>query len=407
MAKVLFFFTSSYPFGNGETFIENEIEYLAKAFDKIVIVSNETQNKQIRLLPDNVSTTNLDYELPYHQKVISYLQIFNPIFWQEIKCIRIIYKQKITLPILNTMLQTLQKSNIFRPFINSVIELNTAKNDQIFLYSYWNNDMAYTLSSFKTKKMIVKGFSRMHGWDVYFEANAIGYLPFRKYIFEKLDCVFAISDKGKNYYLNQLPENNNKINVSRLGVKHNGFNPMSETKTMQLLTISNIIPIKNLYVLVDALALLNFDFRWMHIGDGFLHEDLEKYAQQKIPYRFIFMGSISNKEVITFISNKPIDLLMNVSLSEGIPVSIMEAMSFGIPCLAPAVGGIPEIVNDENGFLLDPNPTPEQIAETIMRYYNLSSEQKEIKRQAAYNTWKEKYNAEKNYTNFVNQILSL
>ena len=54
MAKILFFFTSEYPYGSGETFIENEIQYLASRFDKIVIVSNNTKDKQTRVVPENV-----------------------------------------------------------------------------------------------------------------------------------------------------------------------------------------------------------------------------------------------------------------------------------------------------------------------------------------------------------------
>ena len=46
------------------------------------------------------------------------------------------------------------------------------------------------------------------------------------------------------------------------------------------------------------------------------------------------------------------DLFVNMSLSEGIPVSIMEAISFGIPIIATNVGGNAEIVNDETGVLI-------------------------------------------------------
>ena len=45
----------------------------------------------------------------------------------------------------------------------------------------------------------------------------------------------------------------------------------------------------------------------------------------------------------------PVDLFLTVSANEGIPVSIMEAQSFGIPVIATDVGGISEIVNNVNG----------------------------------------------------------
>lgn len=49
-----------------------------------------------------------------------------------------------------------------------------------------------------------------------------------------------------------------------------------------------------------------------------------------------------------------IDLYLNTSLHEGIPMSVLEAMSHGIPVIAPNVGGLKEIVEDGNeGYLVD------------------------------------------------------
>ena len=100
-------------------------------------------------------------------------------------------------------------------------------------------------------------------------------------------------------------------------------------------------------------------------------------------------------------------LLLNVSASEGVPVSIMEAMSFGIPVIATAVGGTPEIVNNNNGYLLNENPSPDEIASKLLEYHYLPEEEKNNKRKAAYEMWKNNYNAEKNYLEFVKSILSL
>ena len=61
--------------------------------------------------------------------------------------------------------------------------------------------------------------------------------------------------------------------------------------------------------------------------------------------RWTLHGQVPNAEVFNTYRSRPTDLFANTSLSEGIPVSIMEAQSCGIPILAPAVGGIPESGN--------------------------------------------------------------
>ena len=59
------------------------------------------------------------------------------------------------------------------------------------------------------------------------------------------------------------------------------------------------------------------------------------------------------------------------------------------------------------GYLLDANPSPQTVASKIEEFYQLSAEQKMNKRKAAYDTWDTKYNAEKNYVQFVDDILAL
>jgi len=87
---------------------------------------------------------------------------------------------------------------------------------------------------------------------------------------------------------------------------------------------------------------------------------------------------------------------------------VMEAMSFGIPVIATAVGGTPEIVKDGcNGFLLQQDPIAEEIAEAIKKYHFLPESEKNLMRENAYKTWDEEYNAEKNSAKFIKIIRGL
>lgn len=67
------------------------------------------------------------------------------------------------------------------------------------------------------------------------------------------------------------------------------------------------------------------------------------------------------------------DVFILPSLSEGLPLSIIEAMAMKKPVIGSMVGGIPELIEDDkNGFLIPPND-PESLADTLLKLYENSS----------------------------------
>jgi glycosyltransferase involved in cell wall biosynthesis len=74
---------------------------------------------------------------------------------------------------------------------------------------------------------------------------------------------------------------------------------------------------------------------------------VERYGLEK---QFILRGFV--EDLSGFYQG--LDLFLNTSLHEGIPLSVLEAMSFGIPILAPNVGGLKEMINDGvEGYLVN------------------------------------------------------
>ena len=61
------------------------------------------------------------------------------------------------------------------------------------------------------------------------------------------------------------------------------------------------------------------------------------------------------------------DVFILPSHNEGLPISILEAMSYGLPVISSPVGGIPEVVGEGNGVLVTPGSDAE-IAKAMMRY---------------------------------------
>lgn len=84
----------------------------------------------------------------------------------------------------------------------------------------------------------------------------------------------------------------------------------------------------------------------------------------------------------------------------------MEAQSAGIPVLATAVGGTTEIVNNENGFLVEKDVNLKEVVSIIQNYLSSTDEEKQRKRNLSYENWKQNYNAETNYNEFVKLLFS-
>lgn len=117
------------------------------------------------------------------------------------------------------------------------------------------------------------------------------------------------------------------------------------------------------------------------------------------------MGFFSNTEVMEFYKTNEYDLFINTSETEGIPVSIMEAMSFGIPVVATDVGGTKEIVIDRyNGRLLKKNFQIRELNDLIFFFLEMNKITYQQYARNAYSFWLKYFNAERNYKKFIRDI---
>jgi glycosyltransferase involved in cell wall biosynthesis len=410
--KTLIFFTSQFPYSTGETFIENEMPFLSAAFEKIIIVSNELSAPQTRNVPGNVQVIRASYEVSTAYKLKTLSKYFGPIIQNELHFIKHKLKLKTNRQILSALLGSYAKALETAKLIEKLVTEYQIDSSQLYLYSYWMNNNAAAIALYRKRHPEVKAFCRAHGWDVYFERHAPAYLPLKSFILQNINACFCVSQNGMDY-LNKTMEGGftDKLKIGRLGTFNRlGKAARSGTEGLSIASCSSIIALKRIHLIIEALALIpDMQVKWTHFGNGPLENEMRRLAKVKLDgltnVQYNFAGQVTNNELLDYYQNNPVDIFMNVSETEGLPVSIMEANSFGIPVIATDVGGVPEIITDgENGFLVAANPSAAELAGTIKRFYQLPEEAKSKMRANAFRNWDNNFNAKKNYYNFIETI---
>jgi glycosyltransferase involved in cell wall biosynthesis len=299
------------------------------------------------------------------------------------------------------------KANIILTSIEDLLSSKKINIDNTLFYAYWNDDKALALSLLKLKNPNSICICRAHRWEIEYEKQTPKYLPFKKLIFDTLNKVYTISEDGMNSLINLLGNKYaSKIEVSRLGKKNNRKPIFEKTNSdFVICSCSIMIPRKRLKLVIEILSKLKTkNITWVHFGDGSERKFLEEYIKEIANHITIdFKGIVPNKYILDFYASNYVDLFINVSESEGIPVSIMEAQSASIPILATNVGGLSEIIDIENGFLIDKDIDIYNTAKIIDDYLMSSEDNKIFKRKKSHQNWLAKYDANVNYLMFNNK----
>lgn len=138
------------------------------------------------------------------------------------------------------------------------------------------------------------------------------------------------------------------------------------------------------------------------LGSHFDNTELKK-CQALQPSNVYFLGSKTNVRDYLCCS----DVFCMSSLYEGMPLSLVEAMSVGLPIICTPVGGLPDLVTDGvNGFLSKSLETDDYV-EAIEKYLSLTFSEKKIISETNVQTFKEKYSIEQcaqSYLNLYNRL---
>ncbi len=400
MKKNLFLITALFPYGNAETFLETEINFASVFFDKINIIPlNKTLFK--RKIPENCFVNDFEIINKWHVfKIITLLRKKLIL----IEFLKLILKKN-RVGIAKTMIVSLNKAIQIDFFLQKLLNKQTIQ-DTVF-YSYWCDDSALALALLKERHPSITTICRAHGWDLYFETNKYNHLPFKPFISKYTNQIFTISNTGKKY-IQERWNAKSEPNTAFLGVNSNNLLAPNKNEFI-LVSCSNTIKIKRVELILYALQqITNTSMKWVHFGDGAEFENLKEIAQTiNSKIQIEWKGRVENEAVMQYYKKENPSLFINVSSTEGIPVSIMEAFSFGIPAIATNVGGTHEILIDNyNGILLKENPTIEEIKSAILKIKNLDVNEYEKFKFNAWNTINKKFDAEKNYKIFYETLLN-
>ena len=393
-----FLICCEYPYISSEPFIETEMKYLSKSFDKIYVfpINASKNDKQTRDIPfSNVHV----YPIGCVFSKMRYPVYMTKGFFTKDKRLKLSSKG---LKRKAVLLYAKGRSNYVFKKIKNIIKRENIETDNGVFYSYWFTDQA--IVAWKLRDYFdngAKAICRAHGYDLYSERNSVDFLPYQDISLRMLDGVYPCSENGVKYLAKKYPNYEDKISTARLGTIDHGEREHTITDKI-FVTCCRMESLKRIPLFARAFCKLSAKYeycKWVCIGDG---DELELIKQiifeNGMEDRVKLLGRLSNTDVIKYYCENDVSYFVNVSTTEGVPVSIMEAMSFGIPAIATDVGGTSEIVSDRNGRIISPELNEDILFDILEAEITISQEEYLHKRKQARLVWKKKSSAKINYT---------
>jgi len=347
--KVIYI-TAQIPYGKGETFILEELKALKK------------QNLEVIVIPRNPSSQT------FHQdgKMLA-----NSALWLPLINMKMIISFMISL-IINHRVWTLmyrifKNSNKFKTILKNLIVLPKSiylarilKDKKIkHVHAHWGSTtatMAYVIS----KLTGISWSFTLHRWDIA-EKNML-----REKV-KTAKFVRCISEHGKDELITIIGKKyEGKIKVVHIGVEvPEEILELQKNKDFFTMAIpANLLEVKGHKYLSEACEILVNrgikNFECIFYGVGPLRRKLDSIIRDKNLTEYVKLpGAIPHEKLLGMYKNSEVDIVILPSINtsngdhEGIPAALMEAMAYGIPVISTNTGGIPELIGDGNGIMVE------------------------------------------------------
>lgn len=230
------------------------------------------------------------------------------------------------------------------------VHIHMSKSGSFFRKYY------YCMRAIKQKKKVIIHIHSSQFLSFFESSNSM----VRKMIhnvFSGADKVLVLSEYWKNAFLSIIPSEKMVVLVNGVSIPEQYCKDYSN---LNILFLGKVWASKGIYDLLTVFKNIKEKFSSvkLHIGgEGEIKQCEEFCKENDIDDSVVFMGWISGKEKVEALKNSSIYVLP--SYSEGLPVSLLEAMSYGCSCVASSVGAIPEIITEDNGILVHPKNNDE------------------------------------------------
>ena len=197
----------------------------------------------------------------------------------------------------------------------------------------------------------------------------------------RLDAVAAPSPYMARFLLRRLRVPSAKVSVLPNGVPLLDVKPRPR-QVRTLVFVGGLVPAKSVTTLVTAFSMVageRPELRLRLVGDGSDRTALEAQISQA--------GLGDRVDIVGYRRDVPqqlaaADCFILPSVNENQPLALIEAMAAGLPCIASAVGAVPDLLEDGAGILVEPGD-PQQLADAIARLADDSSLAAELGQVAA------------------------
>tara|TARA_B110000003_G_scaffold129903_1_gene131916 strand:- start:6894 stop:8099 length:1206 start_codon:yes stop_codon:yes gene_type:complete len=368
MNKKIVFITSSFPFGKSEVWAINELNSFLELGNEITIIPRTGKGKIIN--QDAVKFNSNLIDLSFFDWNI-FIFLLKTIFFKPILFLKLLK-------------ENVKHSNTIIDFIKGLIILPKS----IFIAEILKSKKIDHIHSLQTTSTAFLAFILSYilkvPWSYTLHTSEILNSRYKRSILSQsrsASICRTISQRTANELSNFIgPSLSKKVVKVHLGVdvkvsrKATGFvnNSFTIVTPAELTTRKgHIYSIEVSKKLVD-MGITNFE--WFFYGSGpLLNELQEKVKELNLINHCYFPGNIDHHQLLSRYKNNNVDIVIISSIStdvpEGIPVSLMEAMSFKIPVIATDCGATRELVDGKSGILVN-EKDPEAVTNAIIEFIN-------------------------------------